>query len=957
MTWWRWAWLPCALACVASAQAVTVEFNSTGGATSTDGLHFYIEDTTKIQVKRLNNTGQVYSPTASPPNTGLDNGVFIRANGKVYGPSHAVGGGFTPSGGMYSAYSIGAVSPPNPSSPGVQQTATGSFGIAAGPQVTIVWKYTTPLDFLTAEVTLTIPPSYPVSAANPVRYYHVVDTYLGGSDSGCGVSFVDANGKRLIGTYPPASGTTCPSNTGIPAGVSVVESFRERSGMSFSRYCAAAWDSFYVNGSPNCSILQAAVMSNAVTTTYQDTGIGIEFDFTTAGTYSFSYDFVVGSPLVPPYDHLEIRHDGAATLCPENVTVLACTSSAVPCPVANLVNSGTLTANLTVSPTTPAVTITPTPFTLGSSGTTATVTLQGTAPGGTYTLGTSNPSSVPLNGTRCWNQTTSTQSCTFVVNNTSCVANFECIETGVAYTNLTATPAGRNPLYTKPTNTNFRFDVVALQSGGTQAATYAASANVTVELFDDNASPQPACSAYTNPVASQAITFAVADGGRKTVPLNFNLTKAYRKLRCRVRDANMSPNVVGCSSDDFAVRPRSFAVAANLGGATLKAGSNFTLSADSGVTAAYDGTPTVVAANLRDHNNALAGTLTGAFTAGNGATATGTFQYHDVGTIGFLSDAVIDTGYTAIDQPNDCVAGSTSNTPDASGKYGCNIGSTATGPFGRFCPDHFTLAATLTPACNGFTYMDQPGLGIALTLSARSLNGAITSRYTAGYGFLGTFSITGDNAGTAVPVSRLNPGLPAFVWSAGAYTVNSATTKFTRNATPDGTYESFALKANILTEPDGVAITGSALSNTTRMRFGRLRLSNVFGYAAPLRMPVEAQYWSGNSWVKNGDDNCTSLAAGNLPMSPTGWTLTAPGALASGGGLVTLTPTGFGSIRVCADLGGDNGVSCAATGAGLPWLQSKWPGAATFNNDPSAAATFGIYSPEGKRGVYSRELY
>ena len=40
--------------------AAVTEFNSTGGTTATNGLHFYIEDTTKIQVRRLNNTGQVY---------------------------------------------------------------------------------------------------------------------------------------------------------------------------------------------------------------------------------------------------------------------------------------------------------------------------------------------------------------------------------------------------------------------------------------------------------------------------------------------------------------------------------------------------------------------------------------------------------------------------------------------------------------------------------------------------------------------------------------------------------------------------------------------------------------------------------------------------------------------------------------------------------------------------------
>lgn len=160
------------------SHAAVIEFNSSGGTNATNGLHFYIEDTTHIQVKRLNNTGQVYAPGTVPPSTNLDNGVFLRANGKIYGPDHNVAS-FAPTGGMYNTYSITPTSPANPSSSGVQQTATAAFGITSGPQVSVVWKYLTPYDYLTAEVTLVIPASYPVTAANPVRYYHAFDTYLG----------------------------------------------------------------------------------------------------------------------------------------------------------------------------------------------------------------------------------------------------------------------------------------------------------------------------------------------------------------------------------------------------------------------------------------------------------------------------------------------------------------------------------------------------------------------------------------------------------------------------------------------------------------------------------------------------------------------------------------------------------------------------------------------------------
>ena len=146
----------------------------------------------------------------------------------------------------------------------------------------------------------------------------------------------------MVGTYKPGTAGTCPSSTSIPADASIIESFRERSGKTFSSYCADAWNNFW--NSSSCSVLQSAAFSNTITTTYIDTGIGVAFDFTAVGTYTFSYDFVIGSTLVPAYDHIELVHDGSANLCPENVKVLACTSSIVPCPDLNIVNSAPLLA-------------------------------------------------------------------------------------------------------------------------------------------------------------------------------------------------------------------------------------------------------------------------------------------------------------------------------------------------------------------------------------------------------------------------------------------------------------------------------------------------------------------------------------------------------------------------------------------------------------------------------------
>ena len=992
------------LAC-ASAFAVTIEFNSTGGTSATNGLRVYIDDSTQIQVRRLNNTGHVYQQNTLPPSTNLDNGIFIRANGLVYGPDHNVAT-FTPTGGMYSTRSITATSPPNPASIGDQQTATSNFGITAGPQVTVVWKYTTALDFLTAEVTLVIPAAYPVSVANPVRYYHAFDTFLGGSDNGCGFQLVDSNGKRVVGTYPPSSGTTCPSSTSIPVGVSVVMSFRERSGINFSNYCASGWQSFWVNGSTNCSVLQSANMSNNISTTFQDTGIGIQYNFTSAGTYTFSYDFVVGSPIVPPYDHLEILHPGTSTLCPTNVTVLACTSSTVPCPVANVVSTGTLTGSIRYLPTAPVITETPSTFSLGGSGGTATVALQGSG-AGVYTLSGENLSSTPLNGTRCWNTTTNSQSCIYTVTNTACVSNFECIETGQAYNNLTASPSARNPLFTKLTGTGFRFDVVALASSGAVASSYTASSGVTVELFDDTTTPA-LCSGYSSPIASQAITFAAGDNGRKTLANDFTVNNANRKIRCRVRDSGV--NVFGCSSDRFAVRPQSFSLSqTGLGASPVVAGTNFTLTAASGV-AGYNGTPELLTSKTRAANTvggaqAIIGTgmLTLADTAntvvtdsannlfpaasGSPASSAVTLRYHDVGYLNLNAGAVMDDGFTAIDQTNDCILGSGSNSL-SSGRYGCEIWNGAWSDIGRFRPDHFSLTSSLTAGCNAgtagtvtddFTYMSEPDLAISAVINAESTQNITSTRYGNACPTAGScrLTMTAQNNATQIDTSRLQastafPSGTSLVgagatasyqsstWINGTYTLTGGPFRFNRDASADGPYEQFNINFAV-TDPDSVGFAGSAKTSNSKLRFGKLWIPNTYGSVLfPLTVPIEAHYCNGSSYVRNQQDTCSVVAVNTIAMGNYRNQLTACETQLTGGGTLlagktnaTLTKPGVGnsgSVDLTLNLNGASGNTCnsatqsSAGNANMPW----------FGSNPNARATFGIYKTPM---IYMRENF
>lgn len=996
---------------VGNVAAQTREFNSTGGTSATNGLHFYIDNTSKIQVRRLDNTGQVYSPTVTPPNNALDNGVFLRANNVVYGPSHTVTT-FNPT--PYNTATIGVTSPPNPSSNGVQQSVTNVLGVTAGPQVTINWKYTTPLNFMTAEVSLVIPAGYTVSAANPVRYYHVFDTYLGGSDQGCGVNV--AGPPRIVGTYSGlTSGPSCPTSTSLPTSGTVVESFRERTG-TFTRYCAAAWNNFFQNAS-TCSVLKAGQMGNTITTTLQDTGIGIEYDFTATGTYTFSYDFVIGATTVPPYDHIEIRHDGGATLCPENIVVVACTNTGANC---TPVSTGTITGNVAFTTAAPGVTFSPSGFSVGGSGTSANMVMQATAASaGTYTLVATGLNVAPLNGTKCTDMTGMVAtSCTFVIANSACVANFECVETTQAYSNRLVA-GNRNPLYTKLVNTDFTFDVVALDSAANIATGFVG--NVDVILYDDSANP--VCTAATAiPGGAQSFAFIAADNGRRTIASSFNLPNAYKDLRCRVTATGVTPAVTACSSDAFTVRPQEMtaisSVTANadegsgaLALPIIKAGANFGLTATTGVVG-YDGTPQVNTSLLNWPSVPSAvGSIAGAFSAANAATGAASgaaFSYSEVGYFRFSPLGVIDTTFAngSSDIANgDCNANA-SNTLD-SNKYGCYFGNlTDSAYFGRFVPNHFTVSSSaMTKGCdaNGFTYMDQP-FSLDSLIEAKNAAGGRTYNYHGAYA-KASFALEAENSNDATPLgSRFSATSANGTWNLGVFNFNANSAQFSRLATADGPYEALDIGVTV-SDPEGSLLSdrnmqqntvsctasspGATDGNCTArrltplvpgpflMRHGRVRLANVYGSELlALPIPMFIEYWAGTpsvnnfiGWTKNTmDTSCTVPVASNFALafkvvgtpnlvacetalSVLPLKLSAPGAGNNGWVDVTLS---LGTSAVGTQCVAVGGVGPAETAMNKPWLQFNWDGTGVKN--PKARAHFGVYK-KSPRVIYTREVH
>lgn len=663
-------------------------------------------------------------------------------------------------------------------------------------------------------------------------------------------------------------------------------------------------------------------------------------------------DMNLGRQCSGTFDHLEIDHDGNGSACnAETVTIKACLDAAC-----SVLYPGSVTAHLSPTGWVGGDTIT-------FSGGVASAQLNyGSA--GTVTLGTTSVSPTPAASTVCRNTATGAASCSMTFAAASCA--FDAVEKSAA-------PKTR--IYTKLAGTAFNVDVLAL-TGTAVNTTY--TGTVAVDLVDASTTN---CPTGTGLTTASNLTFASGDAGRKNV--SFTYANAARNVRVRIKQGSGTP---ACSFDNFAIRPQQFALTSSMNNTALSgspvavAGSSFTITADAGVSSGYDGTPVIDTTKVLDHNGTViaSGTLTGSFGAGTGAQAVGSgFQYTDVGNIQFATDGVTDTTYTLVDQTTDCVANSTSNTLSG-GKYGCLVGSVASPKFGRWRPDHFSFAGTLTPACasGGFTYEDQDGLGVNLVLKAHaqgsgaaSASDPVLSRYTTGYPRLAPVTVSGDNGGTAVSVTRLtSPAFPTMpntaLWSGGVFTIND-TYAFAKAVSPD-IFDQFLLKVAV-SDPDGATLMGTAASqqtNSTRIRDGRLRLVSGQGSdKAPYVMPVEVQYWTGSSWATNVLDSCTTYASNNVKVSSTGGVPAVSG--------VSTVNAGYGSIRLgapgspgvaslCLDLGPDTGGATCAAGAsaGAAYLQFPWTGGTA--QDPTATVNFGAAQPTSRAPwgyIYRRENF
>jgi MSHA biogenesis protein MshQ len=658
---------------------------------------------------------------------------------------------------------------------------------------------------------------------------------------------------------------------------------------------------------------------------------------------------------VAQFDHVRLSHNGVGITCTASyVTVSACSGGDTngSCGTSSAAVAGTVYAR-----TAGGALLASSPFSIGAGQGATRVGLQVTS-AQTATFSVGNLTQAPVNPYTCWNNNSGVASC--------------------------------NHSYT---DSVFQFDVPDHVAGVPQTIAVRAvrasdNAMVCAPAFTDPTPVNLQC-AYTNPTTgSQAVVVngvtlkdssgaCAADG--QSVILNFDdngyasTTVTYPDAGSMTLKANYAATHTA-GSDVFVAAPKAFKFS-QAPSTTVMAAVPFsvTVTAVNNADAATpnfgrESTPEQLTLGLgkclptAGSAGIFSGTL-GSFASGS---ATGNnLKWSEVGQ-GYVTATLADGSYLGS-------AINVSGTMDT--------GAVACGGAIRFTPAYLTTA--LAPA-QLYAYSGQPVSKVRIT--PFNAAGAVTTNYTGALGFARNVTLTAfyANAGGAVvpvppatgalngkdvPLSAFLPTSPVGADATPAFTFVPPASAAAAKPAP--------LQLIVRAEDEDLISSAGHAEASINIRLGRLRLFNAFGSAnASLTMSLQAQYWSGGSWLLNSDDDTTTIpdtamalnASGVSGVSVQGTTVQADGSRATvlHGGKWTLrllkSNVTKGYVDVAANLGSlmvDS--SClsihpASVGATLPWLRALNGGCSTYS-DPSARATFGIFAPENKATIHVRETF
>lgn len=541
---------------------------------------------------------------------------------------------------------------------------------------------------------------------------------------------------------------------------------------------------------------------------------------------------------------------------------------------------------------------------------------------------------------------------------------------------------------TKIAGAPFSLDIVALNTDGTRKTNY--NNTVLVELLDASnngaALDSYNCRSTWTVIATLAPnpSFSPANNGLITVGL-FTVPEAWRDVRVRVTNVG-GPARIGCSTDNFAIRPDSIAISATdtdwqtagtvrvlnntsatgpgcsgvsipagCAGNIHKAGQPFTvtataLNAAAITTANYAGTPALAVGDCTPGGTACTASI-GIFALGTPSTFTSGVLTSNVASyseVGAFNLTLQDTAFASVDALDTAAS--------CAGYYVCSVATAV----GRFVPDHFDTAVVLSAGApmscpaglscpvshdlqDGLVYSGQ---AFAAQVIARNAAGAVTLNYDSAKALSRAVTLTAwDAAGGATA----NPGggaltlntVPAAAFNAG--TAQTGTPIYTFPVTPFSPTDIY-LRA---VDTDNVSsLRAASIEGGVKVVSGRVKISNAHG-SELLDLPMSAtvQYYDGSNWSTSHTDNITSLTLALTPCCA--WT-TAPtpasGQVDAGVMAFKLSkPSGGGTGTVDVSISTPSYLLGGSNGAGV---------------DPSkpGRATFGIYR-SNKEFIYLRESY
>ncbi len=480
----------------------------------------------------------------------------------------------------------------------------------------------------------------------------------------------------------------------------------------------------------------------------------------------------------------------------------------------------------------------------------------------------------------------------------------------------TNTPAANTTgnIKTKIAGSSFPLTIAALNSNKT-GLLKEFSGTVKLDLLGTNLIDHEdnGCPKNATLLATSNLKFEDMDNGAKTSDAFVVSDTVWRNVRVRITfPATGTPEVVACSTDNFAIRPAYLRVSAHdenwevYGSARLlsdtgpvhKAGKPFLIkvtpyNAKGNVVSNYVKTSGPTEASRQcswsagfSHSGeqCATGTLALGTWAENGDSLTTQATYSEAGN---LKLALQDKIFAQVDQETDESTRTISQFEQPL-------------TVGRFVPDHFTLDAPNQPAFQtfndqcaqrSFTYIGQPfgyDLPPGITVSARNAMEGITTNHIGN----AWNNLQIAQSYESVPL-LISPLVPSVNLTPGAGTAQIELGKndmfvFRRDdATPQSPFDAkihLRVEASKTFTGTGQGSTsaiksqeaysfgriaeGIAFDNGHEFRYGQLRLANAHGSdRLDLPVPITVHYWDDIRFVLNTVDHCTAVPASALGFS------------------------------------------------------------------------------------------